>query len=353
MQAGIDKEQGRCGLSHFKASNGWFHHFLKQFHIKFRKHKSGKKRSTDENMPKILEWFANLRLNVLPERPGEDLSHQSTDKWGRFPPKLRYNFDQVPLPFVVSQDSTYTPQGDNDVHVAASTSESLRKRQFTMHIVTNAGSGDDRDGYVELICRGKVLDGSRFSRAERSQWNKDVNMHFQKNAWMDRQVMEQSAKNFNEHIRKRWGNNAKALALCDNLDAHICEQTKEVLGANSNVFLYCFPPAVTEAIQPIDAGYGRSVRCSIGRQLDDWLMDSNNLEKWESAMTAGERRVLTSNFVARANKECLAEDDKRIGCFRRCGALLTLDGSDDDLIKPQGCTKPPLKIPETVDLDKD
>ena len=42
----------------------------------------------------------------------------------------------------------------------------------------------------------------------------------------------------------------------------------------------------------------------------------------------------------------------RISCFRRCGNLLTLDGSDDDLIRPQGCSASnlPLKIPELIDL---
>ena len=45
----------------------------------------------------------------------------------------------------------------------------LRKRQFTMHIYMNAGEGNKRDGWIELICNGKVLEGGRFSLAERSQ----------------------------------------------------------------------------------------------------------------------------------------------------------------------------------------
>ena len=59
--------------------------------------------------------------------------------WGRFPPELRYNMDQVPLPFVNGQDETFTME-DDDVK------ESLRKRQFTMHLVFNAGTGDKGHG---------------------------------------------------------------------------------------------------------------------------------------------------------------------------------------------------------------
>ena len=32
-------------------------------------------------------------------------------------------------------------------------------------------------------------------------------------------------------------------------------------------------------------------------------MNSDNLELWEAGMTAGQRRVLISNFVAKANEE--------------------------------------------------
>ena len=59
---------------------------------------------------------------------------------------------------------------------------------------------------------------------------------------------------------------------------------------------------------------------------------------WESdkGLTAPERRILVSRLVSEANKEALANDDARVGCFERTGMLLTLDGSDDDKIGPQG-----------------
>ena len=81
-------------------------------------------------------------------------------------------------------------------------------------------------------------------------------MYFQSNAWMDHVVMAESAQQFNNHILERWGPSAKALLTCDNLDAHVCDETKDILAKDGRVFLLCFPPNVTEAIQPIDAGYG-------------------------------------------------------------------------------------------------
>ena len=109
------------------------------------------------------------------------------------------------------------------------------------------------DGYIELICKGKLLHGQKFSRAERAAWQDDVPMWFQQNAWMDRKVMAESAKGFCDHMKGKWGNK-KVLVYCDNLDAHICDKTKQIFAAG-NVFLYCLPPSVTEAIQAIDAGY--------------------------------------------------------------------------------------------------
>ena len=134
IQHDLDEKNGTGMSKWFKASSGWFHRFLKRNHIKFRKRKSGKKNCTDENLPKILQWYSYLRNEVLPRRVGEDLDHQFTTKWGRFPPHLRYNTDQVPLPFVVNQESTYTNEEDNDVHIASHGKGDLRKRQFTMHI---------------------------------------------------------------------------------------------------------------------------------------------------------------------------------------------------------------------------
>jgi hypothetical protein len=84
------------------------------------------------------------------------------------------------------------------------------------------------------------------------------------------------------------------------------------------------------------------MRCAIGRLLDKWLLDEDNLALWEdeAGMVPGDRRVLMSRLVALANDEVLKNEKMRIGCFQRTGMLMTLDGSDDDKIRPQGLTIP-------------
>ena len=119
-----------------------------------------------------------------------------------------------------------------------------------MNIFVNAGTGSNADGCVELVCKGKVLLGKRFSKLEWEAWSKDVPMLFQKNAWVDREVMAHSAQTFCDHVQKKW-NGQKVLLFCDNLDAHVCSRTKETFAAG-NVFLFGLPPTVTEAIQAID-----------------------------------------------------------------------------------------------------
>jgi DDE superfamily endonuclease len=200
-----------------------------------------------------------------------------------------------------------------------------------MRIYVNAGEGAKRDGYVELSCKGKVLFGTRFSKLERAAW--EVNMYFQKNAWMDTEVMGHSAQRFCDHVEERWGGK-KVLLFCDNLSAHVAQETRQIY-ARGNVFLYFLPPSVTESLQAIDAGYGRSMRCAIGRLLDKWLLDEDNLALWEdeAGMVPGDRRVLMSRLVALANDEVLKNDRMRIGCFQRTGMLMTLDGSDESVLR--------------------
>ena len=54
-------------------------------------------------------------------------------------------------------------------------SDALRKRQFTMHVFCNAGESEERDGYTELICKGK---NGRRTAIEKNAWNKKVPVKF-------------------------------------------------------------------------------------------------------------------------------------------------------------------------------
>ena len=114
---------------------------------------------------------------------------------GRFPPETRFNQDQVPLPFVVSMENTHTLKENDDARMTCP-SESLRKRQFIMHIVVNAGEGDKKMGCVALTCKGSP--NGRRKPCEIAAHDDRFPMTFQKNAWVDTAAMIEIAKIFVE-----------------------------------------------------------------------------------------------------------------------------------------------------------
>ena len=79
----LDEKNGTDRSKDFKASNGWFWNFLKRKNIKFRARKSGKKKSTDENLPKIQEWYSYMRHKVLTVHVGDPEGQPWSSKWGR------------------------------------------------------------------------------------------------------------------------------------------------------------------------------------------------------------------------------------------------------------------------------
>ena len=129
---------------------------------------------------------------------------------------------------------------------------------------------------------------------------------------------------------------------------HLDDEVREIFGTGK-VFLCYFPPNMTNFIQLIDAGLGRSVRTRIRHYLDEWLMEATNMETWEATMTAGERRILTTNFIAKAMKDIMdvSNDDIRVKCFERTGCLMTwlVSTSHDAKIKPQGIKDDMINVP--------
>lgn len=58
-------------------------------------------------------------------------------------------------------------------------------------------------------------------------------------------------------------------------------------------------------MQPIDAGIGRSIHCSIGNLLGKWLLVKENINKWEGR----DRHILISHAAANATETSLKKDD--------------------------------------------
>ena len=72
----------------------------------------------------------------------------------------------------------------------------------------------------------------------------------------------------------------------------------------------------------------------IGQQLDKYLEKKDN-----SSLSASERRLLITHWLSDA-WERITHDypDYRRKLFQKTGLLMTADGSDDVLIKPEGFT---------------
>ena len=81
--------------------------------------------------------------------------------------------DQVPIPFMVSQEFMFTLEEDSNVHITCP-SEALRKRCWTMHVVVNAGEGDDSHAWVDLVTNGT---GDRIKADEKARYHKGVDMY--------------------------------------------------------------------------------------------------------------------------------------------------------------------------------
>ena len=108
--------------------------------------------------------------------------------------------------------------------------------------------------------------GKRIKAEETARYDPKVDMFWQKNAWVDGVVMIKLAAKFVEEKIRRHGDEWIVL-YADNLSAHLNPEVKQIFG-NAHVLLIYFPPNMTEMVQPIDAGYGRSLRAAIGRELD-------------------------------------------------------------------------------------
>ena len=77
--------------------------------------------------------------------------------------------DQIPIPFVVDQHSTFTLTDDEHVQVRIIGAEGLNKCQYNAHVFINAAlATEDAHRYVDVLCRGN---GTRISRLEKESYN--------------------------------------------------------------------------------------------------------------------------------------------------------------------------------------
>ena len=155
----------------FKASGNWFQRFKRRHKISLRRRTNKKKNSPDEGRSAIQSFHRNLRRAVQSKRRR---SACFDEKYGRWLPGNRFNVDQVPLPFVVGQDTTYETSGSEQVWVSQPSS-GLEKRQATLQLCIRASSEQTVKPSIIFTGKGNIKD-------EKSNYDKRVDVYFQKHA---------------------------------------------------------------------------------------------------------------------------------------------------------------------------
>ena len=130
---------------------------------------------------------------------------------------------------------------------------------------------------------------------EKKAYDSHVDVFFQKNAWADSEFYIACAeKCFRKSLMQGRGRvpAEQSLLTLDNLHGQTTDKFKAYI-KECNTLAWIYPGGCTGALQPIDAGRGAFIKVGVGKQLDLWLENGDNLERWESnALTASDRRVL-------------------------------------------------------------
>ncbi|CAB1096451.1 unnamed protein product [Ectocarpus sp. CCAP 1310/34] len=167
------------------------------------------------------------------EQPGALIPYEGPyGKWGRFVKELRDNTDQIPLGFVTGQ--------------------------------------------CAIIFRGK---GTGITKVEKVAYDKRIDVFFQPKAWADSDFCMQLLERSFRPSRMVDGKvpEEQSLLLADNLHGQTTEEFRKNLHKECNTLLWHLLAGCTDAVQPIDAGYGRRLNVAVGVQLNKWLESGDNL----------------------------------------------------------------------------
>ena len=87
-------------------------------------------------------------------------------------------------------------------------------------------------------------------------------------------------------------------------------------------------------------GYGRLVKVYVAQALDEWLLNGDDVELWESnKLTASDRRILITQWTGRAAEKIDSDIKTRTRLFEKAGLTMAAEGSDDNLINLEGVTQ--------------
>ena len=325
MKSCVEECYGKEEASKFKRSQNWFQRFKKRHGISFRRRTNKKKQAADDGRQTIQKFHRDLREAVKSRR--RRLNSTLDVKYGRWTPKNRHNIDQVPLPFVVDREKTYDVTGNKQVWVSQPSS-GLDKRQATLQLCIRAEG--DQDVKPAIVFRGK----GNVSSAEKTQYDQDVDVYFQPSAWMDSQLNQEWVKR--TLIPGIGTSPQEKVIFGDNVGFQQEKGFHEMCRKEINAIIYLLPENHTDKVQPIDAGFGKQMKAKIGEAMEEWLEEDENLDMWHDSLSAKQRRILVTQWTGKAWRKLSSDKMFAKKLFIKTGCLMTADGSDDDMITPQG-----------------
>ena len=225
----------------------------------------------------------------------------------------------------------------------------LDKRQCTLHLLIR---GRGKQAKPVLIFKGSP--GYWEEHDERKSYDSDVDVHFQKKAWADRDTcnawVRNELKSFMEEVRadlnlERDDDEEIALLLADNLDAQTHEEFRRNL-SSIGVKLMLGPPNIntTDIWQPVDHNIGAYYHRRMGELYDQWMSDqsAHGRAQHDCLVPAPIRRIMLTEWAGQCYRELEAQ---RIECekegkpsifelaFVDTGCMIAADMSGDDNIK--------------------
>lgn len=316
---------GKEEAEKFKASNNWFYRFRKRHNIAFRKRTNKKKCSADDGRETIQRFHRNLRKALKTRRRRNNAVLDS--KYGRWLPHNRYNVDQVPLPFVIDQDKTYEVKGSEQVWVSQPSS-GLDKRQATLQLCIRAQG--EQNVKPAIVFRGK----GNVQAGERAEYDESVDVYFQSSAWMDSSINMQWVE---KTLVPGVGRSAEEKVIfLDNVSFQQEQQFHDACRRELNAIVYLLPENHTDKIQPIDAGFGKMFKTKMGEEMDKWLESNDNLEQWHDKLSARQRRILMTKWAGASWRKLVKDQGFITKLFQKTGCLITMDGAEDEVVRPQG-----------------
>jgi hypothetical protein len=356
----IVHEAGKRSYVGFRFSAGWYTGFRRRYCISLRCSTKRAQRSPEELEPVLRNWLQyNRRMLVIIE--GKSIvglpRDPSVPVVGRIKLSEICNMDQSPLPFEYLKGRTYAKRGDKTVRLKEGKSGHDR-RQCTLQIAVFA------DGILRckplLIFKGKPKGDNR-RKLEQKKYHPGVVVAFNEKAWAN-------TSNLLDWVLNQYST-ATAYPLKDNeprfltLDAFAPHKNKgrkakdkESLKEKErrlqeerlqqklrdtftklNVTLSIIPGGCTGYVQVLDVLVNKLIKAYIEEYEDQWV--EAHFELWQSGKwSVGDRRVLMTHWVAQAFERVHVEHkDTIIACFKSVGLALSVDGTEDHLLKVRDC----------------